>query len=215
MANFIPSYQGLKIDLQSASKDELLKEARRLSSNVKRRIEKFNKLDIKTHEIDVLETRRNEILGSNYENNITTISKNFTEGQLRATISAYDKYLKSKYATIQKVQDDANKLVTNLLRKEGVEENNIEKELKKISTKDKTELLRRVLNNRESTNKVMEFFNSPVLKEFWKEVREQNEKDDTFLQKVYNDLDSLYRSKDISDNISIKELENIIGKKLR
>ena len=215
MANFIPSYQGLKIDLQSASKDELLKEARRLSSNVKRRIEKFNRLDIKTHEIDVLETRRNEILGSNYENNITTISKNFTEGQLRATISAYDKYLKSKYATIQKVQDDANKLVTNLLRKEGVEENDIEKEIKKISTKDRTELLRRVLNNRESTNKVMEFFNSPVIKDFWKEVREQNEKDDTFLPKVYDDLDSLYRSKDISDNISIKELENIIGKKLR
>ena len=215
MANFIPSYQGLKIDLQSASKDELLKEARRLSSNVKRRVEKFNKLDIKTHEIDVLETRRNEILGSNYKNNITTISKNFTEGQLRATISAYDKYLKSKYATIQKVKDDANKLVTNLLRKEGVEENNIEKEIKKLTTKDRTELLRRVLNNRESTNKVMEFFNSPVIKDFWKEVREQNEKDDTFLQKVYDDLDSLYKSKDISDNISIKELENIIGKKLR
>ena len=153
MANFIPSYQGLKIDLQTASKDELLKEARRLSSNVKRRVEKFNKLDIKTHEIDVLETRRNEILGSNYENNITTISKNFTEGQLRATISAYDKYLKSKYATIQKVKDDANKLVINLLRKEGVEENNIEKEIKKLTTKDRTELLRRVLNNRESTNK--------------------------------------------------------------
>ena len=215
MANFIPSYQGLKIDLQSASKEDLLKEARRLSSNVKRRVEKFNKLDIKTHEIDVLETRRNEILGNNYKNNITTISKNFTEGQLRATISAYDKYLKSKYATIQKVKDDANKLAINLLRKEGVEENNIEKELKKLTTKDRTELLRRVLNNRESTNKVMEFFNSPVLKEFWKEVREQNEKDDTFLQKVYDDLDSLYRSKDISDNISIKELENIIGKKLR
>ena len=215
MANFIPSYQGLKIDLQTASKDELLKEARRLSSNVKRRVEKFNKLDIKTHEIDVLETRRNEILGSNYVNNITTISKNFTEGQLRATISAYDKYLKSKYATIQKVKDDANKLAINLLRKEGVEENNIEKELKKLTTKDRTELLRRVLNNRESTNKVMEFFNSPVIKDFWKEVREQNEKDDTFLPKVYDDLDSLYRSKDISDNISIKELENIIGKKLR
>ena len=97
MANFIPSYKGLKIDLQSASKEDLLKEARRLSSNVKRRIEKFNRLDIKTHEIDVLETRRNEILGNNYKNNITTISKNFTEGQLRATISAYDKYFKSKY----------------------------------------------------------------------------------------------------------------------
>ena len=54
-----------------------------------------------------------------------------------------------------------------------------------------------------------------VKKEFWKEVREQTEKDDTFTQKVYDDLDSLYRSKDISDNISIKELENIIGKKLR
>ena len=215
MANFIPSYQGLKIDLQSANKEELLKEARRLSSNVKRRVEKFNRLDIKTHEMDVLETRRNEILGSNYENNITTISKNFTEGQLRATISAYDKYLKSKYATIQKVQDDANKLVTNLLRKEGIEDKNIEKELKKLTVKDRTELLRRVLNNRESTNKVMEFFNSPVIKDFWKEVREQNEKDDTFLPKVYDDLDSLYRSKDISDNISIKELENIIGKKLR
>ena len=61
----------------------------------------------------------------------------------------------------------------------------------------------------------MEFFNSPVLKEFWKEVREQTEKDDTFTQKVYNDLNSLYKSKDISDNISIQELENIIGKKLR
>ena len=73
MANFIPSYKGLKIDLQSASKEDLLKEARRLSSNVKRRIEKFNRLDIKTHEIDVLETRRNEILGNNYKNNITTI----------------------------------------------------------------------------------------------------------------------------------------------
>lgn len=215
MANFIPSYQGLKIDLQSASKEDLLKEARRLSSNVKRRVEKFNKLDIKTHEIDVLESRRNEILGSNYKNNITTISKNFTEGQLRATISAYDKYLKGKYATIQKVKDDANKLAINLLRKEGVEDKNIEKELKKLTTKDRTELLRRVLNNRESTNKVMEFFNSPVIKDFWKEVREQNEKDDTFLPKVYDDLGDLYRSKDISDNISIKELENIIGKKLR
>ena len=215
MANFIPSYQGLKIDLQTASTDELLKEARRLSSNVKRRVEKFNSLDIKTHEMDVLETRRNEILGNNYKNNLTTISKNFTDGQLRATISAYDKYLKSKYATMQKVKDNANKLAINLLRKEGVEENNIEKEIKKLTTRDKTELLRRVLNNRESTNKVMEFFNSPVLKEFWKEVREQSEKDDTFTQKVYDDLNSLYKSKDISDNISIKELENIIGKKLR
>ena len=72
-----------------------------------------------------------------------------------------------------------------------------------------------MLNNRESTNKVMEFFNSPVIKEFWKEVREQSEKDDTFTQKVYDDLNSLYKSKDISDNITIKELENIIGKKLR
>ena len=118
MANFIPSYQGLKIDLQSANKEDLLKEARRLSSNVKRRIEKFNKLDIKTHEIDVLETRRNEILGNNYKNNITTISKNFTESQLRATISAYDKYLKSKYATIQNVKEDADKLAINLLKKQ-------------------------------------------------------------------------------------------------
>ena len=215
MANFIPSYQGLKIDLQSASKKDLLKEARRLSSNVKRRVEKFNRLDIKTHEIDVLESRRNEILGNNYKNNITTISKNFTEGQLRAIISAYDKYLKSKYSTIQNLKEDADKLAINLLKKQGIDDKNIEKELKKITLKNRTDLFRRVLNNRESTNKVMEFFNSPVLKEFWKEVREQNEKDDTFLQKVYYDLDSLYKSKDISDNISIQELENIIGKKLR
>ena len=135
--------------LQYEKKEDLLKEARRLSAMTVRRITQIEKRGLKSHQVDLLKARTETIREkANVYGTYRTVVKRMSESQLRDLIRTYDKFLTSKMSTWQGVEKKAETLIKNI----G------ESKLKDGVTTADVSRIQAILDNTYITNKLHDIF---------------------------------------------------------
>lgn len=135
--------------LQYEKKDDLMKEARRLSAMTGRRIKQIEKMDLSSHQVDLLKERTEKIRQkANVYGTYRTVSIKMSDTQLRDLIRAYDKFLISKTSTYKGIEESIDKFKKNI----G------ESKLKGNVTSADISRVQTILENTSITNKIRDIF---------------------------------------------------------
>ena len=135
--------------LQYEKKEDLLKEARRLSAMTVRRITQIEKRGLESHQVDLLKERTEKIREkANVYGTYRTVVKRMSESQLRDLIRTYDKFLTSKTSTYKGIEKKAESFIKNI----G------ESKLKDGVTTSDISRIQSILDNTYITNKLYDIF---------------------------------------------------------
>lgn len=135
--------------LQYEKKEDLLKEARRLSAMTGRRIAQIEKRNLESHQVDLLKART-EIIRQKADiaGTYKTVSTKMSESQLRDLIRTYDRYLTKETSTWQGVEKKAEtfkSIIDNSKFKDDVTIEDITR-------------VQKILDNTYITNKLFDIF---------------------------------------------------------
>lgn len=135
--------------LQYEKKEDLLKEARRLSAMTGRRIAQIEKRNLESHQVDLLKARTETIRQkANVIGTYKTVSMKMSAAQLRDLIRTYDRFLTKETSTWQGIEKKAETFIKNI----G------ESKLKDgLTTADVTRI-QAILDNTYITNKLHDIF---------------------------------------------------------
>ena len=135
--------------LQYEKKEDLLKEARRLSAMTGRRIKQIEKRNLESHQVDLLMERTDKIRKkADVTGTYKTVSIKMSESQLRDLIRTYDKFLTKETSTWQGIEENAEVFKTNIEStkfKDGVTTADISR-------------VQKILDNTYITNKLFDIF---------------------------------------------------------
>lgn len=135
--------------LQYEKREDLLKEARRLSAMTDRRIKQIEKHNLESHQVDLLKERTETIRQkSNVFGTYKTVSMKMSDTQLRDLIRTYDKFLTSKTSTYKGIEKKAETFIKNI----G------ESKLKDGVTTADVSRIQAMLDNTYITNKLHDIF---------------------------------------------------------
>ena len=191
MFNYV--YNRRNLNLQSESKETLLKEARRLSNLSKRRIKQIEKRGYESYSVETLKNQQSLIRqGTTYEPNPYSISQNFSNEQLQDIIRSYDKFLTSKTSDYQKIEQRAFSDVSDWKsKKSGTKLEDIEARLgRDIKIKDISKY-QFIIDNMENANKLLDLFGSEQIME---KIITSNKSTNT----LNNELDSIFNNQELS-----------------
>ena len=135
--------------LQYEKKEDLMKEARRLSAMTGRRIKQIEKRNLESHQVDLLMERTDKIMKkADVTGTYKTVSSKMSESQLRDLIRTYDRFLQKETSTWQGIEEKAETFKTNIEStkfKDGVTTADISR-------------VQKILDNTYITNKLFDIF---------------------------------------------------------
>lgn len=187
------AYNRRNLNLQSASKEALLKEARRLSNLSKRRIKQIEKRGYESYSVETLKNQQSLIRkGTTYEPNPYSVAQSFSKEQLQDIIRSYDRFLTSKTSDYQKIEQRAVSDMSDWQKKKsGTRLEDIETRLgKDISVKDISKY-QFIIDNMENASKLLDLFGSEQIIE---NVITSNKS----ANKLINELDSIFNNQELS-----------------
>lgn len=196
------SYKRRNLNLQSTTKESLLKEARRLSNLAKRRIKQIEKRGYESYAAETMKNQQSLIRqGTTYEPNPYSVSQSFSKEQLQDIIRSYDRFLTSKTSDYQKIEQRAHSdMVDWKNKKSGTRLEDIEARVgKDISVKDISKY-QFIIDNMENANKLLDLFGSEQIIE---NVITTNKSANTLI----NELESVFNNQELS----YEEIERIFS----